>query len=349
MCLGECVWMKATKGVSQPPEAAKYITWVGLLIVGGALCDRRHLTPLPPSSPSVFTGAQCVCCSLRQSWWCFVCVCLREKCCLGVEGLMGARALQGQCLCRARDRSRQHARTHTNMRTLAKNRGLLWTHSPVGSTNYSHTLYHPLPLRLFLSLIFLSLYLPEIHVCFSSSVASHRAILNLYSCFTWASDIVLSSHSYFTCLFRSAVSFASPFLSSRRPSNVLSSSFFTTASLWRTPSVILNCPVLRSHHWRRCEKFDSWIMEKDKCWFVLVSVCNLCASPHLCPYSLTEIKNNQMNSWSILIICRATTIHIIWNQRLLNGSHCTCALHFVVFNCPLILVGNWCISDMLPW
>lgn len=50
------------------------------------------------------------------------------------------------------------ARTYTykHAHTLAKNRGLLWTPSPVGSTHYSHTLYHTLPLHLCLSLISLS-------------------------------------------------------------------------------------------------------------------------------------------------------------------------------------------------
>lgn len=60
------------------------------------------------------------------------------------------------------------ARTYTykHAHTLAKNSGLLWTPSPVGSTHYSHTLYHPLPLCLFLSLIFLSLYLSQITLVF---------------------------------------------------------------------------------------------------------------------------------------------------------------------------------------
>lgn len=58
------------------------------------------------------------------------------------------------------------ARTHTyrHARTLAKNRGLLWTPSPVGSAHYSHTLYHSLPLHLFLSLIFLSLSVTNVRL-----------------------------------------------------------------------------------------------------------------------------------------------------------------------------------------
>ena len=124
--------------------------------------------PVAPSSRSVFTGAQFVDWSLRPNWFVFVCVCLREwvrereKCC---EGCWGQGHYKGS-VCVGHGTVLAGTHVHIQACTLAKNSGLLWTPSPVGSTHYSHTLYHPLPLCLFLSLIFLSLYLSQITLVF---------------------------------------------------------------------------------------------------------------------------------------------------------------------------------------
>lgn len=84
-----------------------------------------------------------------------LCLCM----CLSVRPSWQAKlAAQGQCLCRAWDWPLWHAHTQTNMHTLfPKNRGLLWTHGPLGSTLHSHTLYHNFGHLFLFFLLFLAL------------------------------------------------------------------------------------------------------------------------------------------------------------------------------------------------
>lgn len=101
----------------------------------------------------------------------FVCVCLSERKREMLGGLV-VRVDEGKGNTRAvfvqGTGLSSLARTYTYKHTLAKNRGLLWTPSPVWFTHYSHTLYHTLLLHLLLSLIFLSRHLSQmtLSVCF---------------------------------------------------------------------------------------------------------------------------------------------------------------------------------------
>ena len=154
------------------------------------LCVTSHVTPVPPCHPLCFHWCSCA------DW----AVCVLERDVSGREGrvwlwgLMGARAAQGQCLCRARDCPHWHAHTHTcKHRRAGKNRGLLWTLGPVVPSHYSHTLYHTLPFQLFLPLTSLWLFVYHSLLCFpSSSDVTWRSYL------TWS---ISSSVPHFLPLF----------------------------------------------------------------------------------------------------------------------------------------------------
>lgn len=107
------------------------------------------------------------------------------------------------------------ARTYTYKHTLSKNRGLLWTPSPVRSTHYSHTLYHIFAsLSPSFSYLYLSLSITNDCLClfFLPSVTFLQLFTNCYSCFTSVSDVIRTSQLYFTCVLSLSVSHLLPVL-----------------------------------------------------------------------------------------------------------------------------------------
>lgn len=110
---------------------------------------------------------------------------------------MGARATQGQCLCRARDCPRWHTRTHTDMHThLPKTEAYCGRPGQIGPRT---TVTHCITLCFSISFFFLSfsLIITNYYLCpfFFLSVTSHQTIFNF---FTSVSDVIMTSHSYLT-------------------------------------------------------------------------------------------------------------------------------------------------------
>lgn len=94
-----CVCAEATEGVSKPPGAidltlqntvnhVTVVVYCRVCVLGGALCDRRHVTLLPPLQPQCFYWSS-VCVSVCEAKLVGLCVhvCVsvreREKCCKG--------------------------------------------------------------------------------------------------------------------------------------------------------------------------------------------------------------------------------------------------------------------------
>lgn len=248
MCLGNdpcclvcvCGCMEATKGVSKPPEATdptlqNTVSHMSVVVYcwGGTAwpvpCD-----PVAPSNHSVFTGAQCVC------WSVCVCVCERERNVVRADGLV-VRVDGGKGITRAVFvqgtglSSLTRTYTYKHAHTLGKNRGLLWTQPSWVHALQSHIVSLFGSLALPFSYLSLSLSNTNYSVCFSSSVTSLHTIFNLYSGFTSFSDIIMTSF----------------YLS-------------TTPSSWQTSRMIPPHPLFHSHLWGRCEKSDSWVMERDR-------------------------------------------------------------------------------------
>lgn len=102
---------------SQTAKYSKSHEYSCLLFSVGTLRDQRHVTLLPPpATVFLLELSVCIVCEAKLVGLC-VCVCVRE---MLFWGLMGARQLQGQCLCSARDCARWHTRAHKHTHTHAR-------------------------------------------------------------------------------------------------------------------------------------------------------------------------------------------------------------------------------------